>query len=210
MKDNREDSRALNTLFSINIPGSIGPISNTIALNFNSITYKDVIETDEKYADKPRRDDYLFKNQIQGQYQLIYQVGFLSSSNCHLFNKTQIFIPMMDENLNVIKDEIGWTSGGLSGSYSLKNNSIRINSGLDYMTNGNTDDSVQILGFKIGADWDLLSNLVFSLKSNIRFNRIKGNENDGIDNDNDGKIDGKSEIWSTSNSGTVISLNYRF
>ena len=25
-----------------------------------------------------------------------------------------------------------------------------------------------------------------------------------------GKIDGKSEIWSTSNSGTVISLNYRF
>ena len=117
---------------------------------------------------------------------------------------------MMDENLNVIKDEIGWTSGGLSGSYSLKNNSIRVNSGLDYMTNGNTDDSVQILGFKIGADWDLLSNLVFSLKSNIRFNRIKANENDGIDNDKDGKIDGKSEIWSTSNSGTVISLNYRF
>ena len=33
---------------------------------------------------------------------------------------------------------------------------------------------------------------------------------DGIDNDNDGKIDGRSEIWSTSNSGTVISLNYRF
>ena len=120
------------------------------------------------------------------------------------------FIPMMDESLNVIKDEIGWTSGGLSGSYSLKNNSIRINSGLDYMTNGKSDDSVQILGFKIGADWDLLNNLVFSLKSNIRFNRIKGNENDGIDNDNDGKIDGKSEIWSTSNSGTVISLNYRF
>ena len=38
----------------------------------------------------------------------------------------------------------------------------------------------------------------------------KGNENDGIDNDNDGNIDGKSEIWSISNSGTVISLNYRF
>ena len=37
-----------------------------------------------------------------------------------------------------------------------------------------------------------------------------GNCGDGIDNDNNGKIDGKSEIWSTSNSGTVISLNYRF
>ena len=66
------------------------------------------------------------------------------------------------------------------------------------------------MGFKIGADWDLFSNLVFSIKSNIRFTRIKSNENDGIDNDNNGKTDGKSEIWSTSNSGTVISLNYRF
>ena len=63
---------------------------------------------------------------------------------------------------------------------------------------------------KIGVDWDILNNLMFTLKSNVRFNRIKGNENDGIDNDNDGKVDGKSEIWSTSNSGTVISLNYRF
>ena len=211
LKDNREDSRALNTLFSINIPGSIGPISNTIALNFNSITYKDIIETDEKYADKPRRDDYLFQKSDTRTISANISSRFpFPLRTVVSFNKTQIFIPMMDENLNVIKDEIGWTSGGLSGSYSLKNNSIRVNSGLDYMTNGNTDDSVQILGFKIGADWDLLSNLVFSLKSNIRFNRIKANENDGIDNDNDGKIDGKSEIWSTSNSGTVISLNYRF
>ena len=73
-----------------------------------------------------------------------------------------------------------------------------------------TYDSVQILGFKIGAEWDLLSNLVFSLKSNIRFNRIKGNENDGIDNDNDGEIDNLGEVWSTSNSGIIFSLNYRF
>ena len=168
LKDNREDSRALNTLFSINIPGSIGPVSNTIALNFNSITYKDVIETDEKYADKPRRDDYLFQKSDTRTISANISSRFpFPLRTVVSFNKTQIYIPMMDENLNVIKDEIGWTSGGLSGSYSLKNNSIRINSGLDYMTNGNTDDSVQILGFKIGADWDLLSNLVFSLKSNI-------------------------------------------
>ena len=36
---------------------------------------------------------------------------------------------MMDENLNVIKDEIGWTSGGLSELF-FENNTIRINSGL--------------------------------------------------------------------------------
>ena len=61
LKDNREDSRALNTLFSVNIPGSMGPISNTIAVNFNSITYTDLVATDEKYIEKPRRDDYLFQ-----------------------------------------------------------------------------------------------------------------------------------------------------
>ena len=59
---------------------------------------------------------------------------------------------MMDENLNITKNEIGWTSGGINGTYAVKNNSLRLTSGLDYMTNGNNDDSVQILGFKIGAD----------------------------------------------------------
>ena len=131
LKDNREDSRALNTLFSINIPGSIGPISNTIALNFNSITYKDVIETDEKYADKPRRDDYIFQKSDTRTISANISSRFpFPLRTVVSFNKTQIFIPMTDENLNVIEDEIGWTSGGLSGSYSLKNNSIRINSGL--------------------------------------------------------------------------------
>ena len=61
LKDNREDSRALNTLFSVNIPGSMGPVSNTIAVNYNSITYTDLVATDEKYLDNPRKDDYLFQ-----------------------------------------------------------------------------------------------------------------------------------------------------
>jgi hypothetical protein len=119
-------------------------------------------------------------------------------------------MPMMDQNLNIIKNEIAWTSGGLNGTYALKSNSIRINSGIDYMTNGSDQNSVQIIGFKLGCDWDIINNMVFSAKSNIRFNRIKANKDDGIDNDNDGKIDNSGEIWSTSNSGMVFSINYRF
>ena len=211
LKDNREDSRALNTLFSVNIPGNIGPISNTIAINYNSITYKDVIATDEKYLDNPRRDDYLFQKSDTRTISANVSSRFSFPLRTVIsFNKTQIFIPMMDENLNVIKNEIGWTSGGINGTYAVKNNSLRLTSGLDYMTNGNNDDSVQILGFKIGADWDLLNNLILSIKSNIRLNRMKANENDGIDNDDDGKVDNNGEIWSTSNSGTMVSLNYRF
>lgn len=211
LKDNREDSRALNTLFSVNIPGNIGPISNTIAINYNSITYKDVIANDEKYLDNPRRDDYLFQKSdtrtISANISSRFSIPLRTVIS---FNKTQIFIPMMDENLNVIKNEIGWTSGGINGTYAVKNNTMRLTSGLDYMTNGNNDDSVQILGFKIGADWDLLNNLILSIKSNIRLNRMKANDSDGIDNDDDGKIDNNGEIWSTSNSGTMVSLNYRF
>ena len=79
-----------------------------------------------------------------------------------------------------------------------------------YMTNGSDKNSVQIVGGKLGCDWDIISSLVFRAKSNIRLNRINANKDDGIDNDYDGKIDNLGEIWSTSNSGIVFSLNYRF
>jgi len=211
LKDNREDSRALNTLFSVNIPGSMGPVSNTIAVNYNSITYTDLVATDEKYLDNPRKDDYLFQKSDTRTYSANVSSRFPFPLRTVIsFNKTQIFMPMMDENLNVIKNEIAWTSGSLNGTYSLNNNSIRISSGVDYMTNGNDKNSVQIIGGKLGCDWDILKNLVFSAKSNIRMNRIKANKDDGLDNDNDGKIDNPGEVWSTSNSGIIFSLNYRF
>ena len=211
LKDNREDSRALNTLFSVNIPGSMGPISNTIAINFNSITYSDLVATDEKYLENPRRDDYLFQKSDTRTYSANVSSRFPFPLRTVLsLNKTQIFMPMVDQNLNVIKNEIAWTSGGLSGTYSLRNNSIRVSSGVDYMTNGSDKNSVQIVGGKLGCDWDIISNLVLSVKSNIRLNRIKANKDDGLDNDNDGKVDNRGEIWSTSNSGIVFSLNYRF
>ena len=211
LKDNREDSRALNTLFSVNIPGSMGPISNTIAINFNSITYSDLVATDEKYLENPRRDDYLFQKSDTRTYSANVSSRFPFPLRTVLsLNKTQIFMPMVDQNLNMIKNEIAWTSGGLSGTYSLRNNSIRVSSGVDYMTNGSDKNSVQIVGGKLGCDWDIISNLILSVKSNIRLNRIKANKDDGLDNDNDGKVDNRGEIWSTSNSGIVFSLNYRF
>ena len=211
LKDNREDSRALNTLFSVNIPSNTGPVSNTIAVNYNSIIYTDLVATDEKYLDNPRKDDYLFQKSDTRTYSANVSSRFPFPLRTVIsFNKTQIFIPMMDENLNMIKNEIAWTSGSLNGTYSLNDNSIRINSGVDYMTNGNDKNSVQIIGGKLGCDWDILNNLVFSAKSNIRMNRIKANKDDGVDNDNDGKIDNLGEVWSTSNSGIIFSLNYRF
>ena len=114
LKDNREDSQALNTLFSVNIPGSMGPISNTIAVNFNSITYTDLVTTDEKYIEKPRRDDYLFQKSDTRTYSANISSRFpFPLRTVVSFNKTQIFMPMMDQNLNVIKNEISWNTSGL-------------------------------------------------------------------------------------------------
>ena len=66
------------------------------------------------------------------------------------------------------------------------------------MTNGSDSNSVQVVGSKIGLDWDIIQNLIFSIKGNIRMNRVLANK-DGIDNDEDGKIDNSGEIWSTIN-----------
>ena len=211
LADNREDSKALNTLFSVNIPGSFGPISNTIAVNYNSITYTDIIATDEKYNDKPRRSDYLFQKTDTKTFSANISSRFPFPLRTNIsFNNNKIFIPMKDDNLNIIKNTISWTSAGLNGTYLLKDNLIRVSAGFDYMTNGSDSNSVQIIGSKIGLDWDIIENLIFSIKGNIRMNRVLANKEDGIDNDEDGKIDNSGEIWSTSNSGLVFSINYRF
>ena len=211
LQDKREDSRALNALFSINIPGSIGPISNTIAINFNSITYTDLVETDPKYADMRRQDDYLFQKTDTRTYSFNLSSRFPFPLRTVLsINKTQLFIPMMDENSIAFKNELSWTSLGLNGSYSFFDNRVRLSSGLDYMANGSGDDAVQLMGGKIGCDWDILNNLTFNAKSNIRFSRVPGNEKDEIDNDKDGKVDNSGEVWSTNSSGLLLSLGYRF
>jgi hypothetical protein len=179
LKDNREDSRALNTLFSINIPSNMGPVSNTIAVNYNSITYTDLVATDEKYLDNPRKDDYLFQKSDTRTYSANVSSRFPFPLRTVIsFNKTQIFIPMMDENLNMIKNEIAWTSGSLNGTYSLNDNSIRKKNGVVSLTIGNDNNSVPLLGGALGIDWVILPNLVFGAKHSIRMNRIIDNKDE--------------------------------
>ena len=125
-------------------------------------------------------------------------------------NRTEIFIPMMNENLESYKNELSMTSLGLSGTYSLFENRVRLSSGSDYMTHGDDDSAVKIIGGKIGCEWDIFNSLVLNAKGNIRFTHAPENKNDEIDNDNDGKVDNTGEEWSTNSSGLMISLGYRF
>ena len=211
LKDNREDSRALDALFSLNMPATIGPISNTIAINYNSKTYVDLVETDEKYSDMRRRDDYLFQKADSKTYSFNISSRFpFPLRTVFSMNRTEIFIPMMNENLESYKNELSMASLGLSGTYSLFENKVRLSSGSDYMTHGDGDNKVKIIGGKIGCEWDILNSLVLHAKGNIRFTHSPGNKDDGIDNDSDGTVDNAGEEWSTNSSGMILSLGYRF
>ena len=211
LKDNREDSRALDALFSLNMPATIGPISNTIAINYNSKTYVDLVETDEKYSGIRRRDDYLFQKADSKTYSLNISSRFpFPLRTVFSMNRTEIFIPMMNADLEPYRNELSMTSLGLSGTYSLFENRVRLSSGSDYMTHGDDDSAVKIIGGKIGCEWDIFNSLVLNAKGNIRFTHAPENKNDEIDNDNDGKVDNTGEEWSTNSSGLMISLGYRF
>ena len=60
LADNRETQEPVHTIYKTS--SNIGQINNTNALNYNSIVYKDLIETENKYVDIQEKT-ILFKNQ---------------------------------------------------------------------------------------------------------------------------------------------------
>ena len=104
-----------------------------------------------------------------------------------------------------------WTSINTNLQYGLFNNRVSLRFGIDFTTNGKSDDaSVKLYGGKIGGDWDILDKLTLSFSSSIRINNTKAYGSDNKDNDGDGIIDEKRENWSTNSSGFNVTLGYRF
>jgi len=203
--DNRENSQALNVMASINIPGNFEIFTTTTSINLNSITYKDNLASE-------RNKDYFFQKSetqsISATISTRFEIPLKTSSS---FNQTKIIIPFLDQN-NVAQQQVNtWTSISTSAQYAFYDNKLRLRSGIDFTTNGRTDDtSVKLYGGKIGADWDIIDKLTLSFNSSIRVNNSKGYRTDNIDNDGDGDIDEKTENWSTNSSGFNLTLGYRF
>jgi hypothetical protein len=203
--DSRENSQALNVMTSINIPGNFGTFTTVTSVNLNSITYKDNLASE-------RNKDYFFQKSetqsISATISTRFKIPLKTSSS---FNQTKIFIPFLDQN-NLAQEMINtWTSLNTTIQYGLFNNKVRLRSGIDFTTNGESDDtSVKLYGGKIGGDWDILNKLTLSFNSSIRMNNTKGYGSDDIDNDGDGIIDEKRENWSTNSSGFNVTLGYRF
>jgi hypothetical protein len=195
--DSREDSQALNIMGSVNIPGNIGSVSTTMSINVNSISYKDNLASE-------REVDFLFQKaetqSISATFSTRFKFPLKTSTS---FNRTQLFIPYMDES--------AWTSISTSAQYSLFKNRLRIRGGLDFMTNGETGkSSTNLYGGKIGGDWDILNKLTLTFNSSIRMNDIKLYKTDESDNDDDGKVDESGENWTINSSGFNLTLGYRF
>ena len=221
--DNREDSQAINSLVSINIPSSGPNSSSTIALNVNSISYLDNLEID-------RQKNYLFQKSNMKNYSANISSRFNNSLKTSLsLNKTIIYTPFLiyDGSNKKGLTETSWLSlsskaqyefpitlpstGWLDEINSIFENQLLIKAGLDYMTNGkNKDEEIEIFGIKIGLELDIIKNLVLSTNASMRLNKSIGNTMDGVDNDNNGEIDDKGEKIIINNSGVFISLGYRF
>ncbi|MBT3848768.1 MAG: hypothetical protein HOF58_06085 [Candidatus Marinimicrobia bacterium] len=203
--DSREDSQALNIMGSVNLPGNFGSVSTTTSINVNSISYKDNLAGE-------RKDDFLFQKaetqSISATFSTRFKFPLKTSTS---FNRTQLFIPYMDVDNRPYKDESTWTSINTSAQYSLFKNRLRIRGGLDFMTNGETDDSAtNLYGGKIGGDWDILNKLTLTFNSSIRMNDIKFYKTDESDNDDDGDVDESGENWTINSSGFNLTLGYRF
>jgi len=203
--DSREDSQALNIMGSVNIPGNFGSVSTTMSVNINSITYKDNLAGE-------RKGDFLFQKaetqSISATFSTRFKFPLKTSTS---FNRTQLFIPYMDVNNKPYNDESAWTSIRTSAQYSFFNNQLRFRGGLDFMTNGETDQSAtNLYGGKIGGDWDILNKLTLTFNSSIRMNDIKFYKTDDSDNDDDGKVDESGENWTINSSGFNLTLGYRF
>ena len=211
IKDNREDSKAINTLLSLNIPAIILGSQSVFSLNLNLIKYTDLVETDQKYENIRRRSDYFFQKADSRNFSFNLSSRFKSSLKTSFsINKTELFMPLLDIDSKVYVKTLSWTSLNNNNSYYFNQFGININGGFDYMSNGSGGNSIQLMGLKFGGDYKVIKNLIFNFKYNIRFSHSKANKSDNIDNDKDGKIDNRGENWIKNNSGLVFSLGYRF
>ena len=200
LRDNRENSQALNVMASINIPGSFKNFTSTSSFNINSITYLDNLSRD-------RKKDYFFQKSETKSISatITNRFSFPLKTNSS-FNLTQISIPYLDSD-NVVKKRINkWTSLSNSLSYNLEKFKVNIGGGFDFTSNGkNSSPSINLYGLKFNADWDIIDNLILSCNVSTRLNNTITKKYNSIEE----KEESINE-WKTSSSGINLTLGYRF
>ena len=200
LRDNRENSQALNLMASINIPGSFKNFTSASSFNINSITYLDNLSRD-------RKKDYFFqKSETKSISATISNRFSFPLKTNSSFNLTQISVPYIDSDNEAKKRIDKWTSISNSLSYNLDKFKINIGAGFDFTSNGkNNNPSINLYGLKFNADWDIIDKLILSFYISTRLNNTITKQYN--------EIEEKEEIinaWRTSSSGINLTLGYRF
>ena len=200
LSDNRENSQALNITASISIPGNFKYFTSASSFNFNSITYIDNLY-------KNRKKDYFFQKSETKSISATMTNRFIFALKTNSsFNITQVIIPYLNSENVAKKRTDKWTSISNSFSYAIERFKLNIGGGFDFTSNGQkSNPSINLYGFKLNAEWDIVESLVLNFNFSTRYN----NTITKIYND----IEKKDELlneWKTSSSGINLALGYRF
>jgi hypothetical protein len=182
--DLREDSRAVNTLASVNIPLTFLDISHFIVVNFNTINNTD------KLGSK-RAGNYLFPKTDTETISLNLSSKFSIPLRTNLsFSKTELFLPFTSTDGSVAKVKYTWTTAGLAGQYKLMNDQLRVSGGISYLSSKGLSEST-IVQVKGAADMDVINGMTAILSGVLQLTKT-GDE---------------TEINTT---GIILKLRYNF
>ena len=204
LSDPREETQALNTLLSVNLPASFGKTFNNISISLNSIKYSDLLLSE-------RRPDYFFSKTNSTTLSANISSRFSIPLKTNIsFNQTKLEIPYNSEEGDILIKEMQWRSLGLGGQYGLFENRLQIRCGADVLTSEGSEGVTNLYGGTFGLNWSIIKNLSLNFSSNVRLNHSEFLKTDGLDNDSDGNIDEFGESFSVNTSGAILTLGYKF
>ncbi len=200
--DLREDSRAVNSLLSINFPVSFLGMKHSFVVNYSEVNNKDLLAAE-------RKNNYLFQKTDSKTYSVNLSSRFVRPLRTTLsFSRTDLFLPIMKNGI-VTKLPYTWTAFAMNGSYLLRENTLRLNGGFSYLHSAGSVET-SLFGVKLGGEMKIIEQLSLSVSGNLELSHTGVFKDDMQDNDGDGKIDEWGEPWGINASGMLLTLGYKF
>ena len=183
--DLREDSNASTNMMAVTVPFQSGDIKQNIVISTGGVTNLDKLNN-------KRDQGYLFPKSDSKTFALNLSSVFPSKlKTVTQFSRTKLDIPSLSQN-ELIKTVYTWTHISISGDYRIYNDRILARGSVSMM-NSQSKVSSQLFGLRLGADYQIQSNLSGSVTGYLRVNRIP-----------------KNKIIEMNSSGVVLNLNYNF
>ena len=183
--DLREDSNASTNMMAVTVPFQSGDIKQNIVISTGGVTNLDKLNN-------KRDQGYLFPKSDSKTFTLNLSSIFPSNlKTVTQFSRTKLDIPSLSQN-ELIKTVYTWTHISISANYRIYNDRILARGSMSMM-NSQSKVSSQLFGLRLGADYQIQSNLSGSVTGYLRVNSIP--ENKTIE---------------MNSSGVVLNLNYNF